>query len=213
MLCSICKETTLSYTHPDFPHAYTYCPSCEMVLLLETFYVDVTREKKQYDFHNNSLENSGYVRMFEDFLDFFWKELTCKAPTVLDFGSGPTPVLAHLMQKRGANVMCYDKFYQQDTAYKSHSFDLITSTEVFEHLDTPKQTLQHLSERLNPQGILAIMTLFHTNSEDFFWKWWYRRDPTHIVFYTPKTFEILAPLCGLKIIKSDDTRIIVLQKG
>jgi hypothetical protein len=44
---------------------------------------------------------------------------------------------------------------------------------------------------LEDNGILAIMTSFLSNIEDFE-NWYYRRDPTHVVFYSEKTFEVIA---------------------
>ena len=35
------------------------------------------------------------------------------------------------------------------------------------------------------------MTCFLTTGEAFD-KWYYRRDPTHVVFYAEKTFEVIA---------------------
>lgn len=212
MLCKICLKHTKLYQNPQFQHLYHYCAHCEAIFLDSTFWVDEQREKKQYDQHNNSLENEGYVQMFENFLDFFWSELTCKAPKVLEFGSGPTPVLRDLLKRRGAKVVCYDKFYHPDDGFKAYTYDLITSTEVFEHLDNPLQTLSLLAEHLNLNGYIALMTLFHDNTAENFWKWWYRRDPTHITFFTPKTLEILANQCGLVLVKTDNKRVALLKK-
>lgn len=212
MNCKICFYHTKIYQHTQFPHRYHYCPTCEGIFLEESFCVDEHREKKQYDQHHNCLENKGYVQMFEDFLDFFWEDITCKEPKVLDFGSGPTPVLKSLLQKRNAHVICYDKFYHPDDAFKLHHYDLITSTEVFEHLNNPLQTLTLLATLLPSGGYIALMTLFHDNSFDNFWKWWYRRDPTHITFYTPKTIEVLAHQCGLESVKHDGKRVVLLKK-
>ncbi len=212
MPCKICLTPTKVMKNCQFDVFYSYCPHCEVIMLDASMRVDGSREKHQYDQHINTLENIGYVQMFEDFLDFFWEELTCNALSALDFGSGPTPVLAHLMQKRGVGVDCYDKFYQPEPIFEGKSYDLITSTEVFEHLFNPLETLRHLSQHLNPKGHIALMTLFHDNSMEHFWQWWYRRDPTHITFYTPKTFEIMATMCDLCIVKTDNKRVMVLKK-
>jgi hypothetical protein len=39
------------------------------------------------------------------------------------------------------------------------------------------------------------MTDFIT-TEDAFDRWYYRRDPTHVVFYSEKTFEVIADQRG-----------------
>lgn len=213
MKCKICKNNTTSFFHPQLKKHYHHCKTCEFISLDDSFIVDVEKEKTQYDNHHNSLENEGYVQMFEDFLNLFWENLTCKAIYALDFGSGPTPVLAELIKKRGANVDIYDKFYQPHTSFATKQYDLITSTEVFEHLSNPKETLMLLQKCLKPNGMIALMTLFHPNDQEHFLTWWYPRDPTHITFYTPKTLTLLGEKCGLHVIKNDGKRVIVFKKS
>jgi 2-polyprenyl-3-methyl-5-hydroxy-6-metoxy-1,4-benzoquinol methylase len=157
------------------------------------------------------MENQGYVQMFENFLDFFWDELTCKE-NALDFGSGPTPVLSEVLKKRHINVDCYDKFYQPAEIFQHKTYDLITSTEVFEHLEAPLETLTDLSTHVKSGGIVALMTLFHANDHRQFLEWWYKRDKTHITFFTPKTIRVMAEKSGFDVIKEDGRRIAVLKK-
>jgi len=211
MNCKICKSNTLRLEDAALKKIYYYCPHCEYISLDPTSILSLTEEKKAYDHHQNSLENEGYVQMFENFLDFFWTEITCKKE-FLDFGSGPTPVLSELLKRRGATVTCYDKFYQPNTPFKQHSYDAITSTEVFEHLKDPLSVLSLFHGILKPQGIVALMTLFHANNQTHFKEWWYKRDPTHITFYTPKTIAIMADICGFEVVKCDERRIIILRK-
>lgn len=211
MTCNICHSDTKSFHDPDLHKTFHHCETCHCIMLDPQHYLCAEKEHALYNNHHNSLENEGYVKMFEDFLDYFWEELTCKAKA-LDFGSGPTPVLAHLLRMRAVDVDCYDKFYQPIRCFEDQTYDLITSTEVFEHLEDPIGTLRFLSQHLKTGGILALMTLFHTNDEALFLKWWYRRDPTHITFYTPYTLEVLAQKCGLEVLKTDGKRIMILKK-
>ncbi len=205
MKCTFCKNNTHL-----FDKKYRYCPKCQMIKLQKRYYINPQKEKKQYDNHNNSFECKGYVEMFENFLDFFWNKLPNKK-TALDFGSGPNPVLAQIVKNRGfLKVDYFDKFYQPEKIYKNNSYDLITSTEVFEHLDDPLEILKLFKSILNKDGIIAVMTLFHTNNEEDFKNWWYKRDPTHITFFTPHTFEALGDACGLRVVDTDYKRVITL---
>ncbi len=210
MKCIICNTQTVSFEDIELKKRFYHCASCESIFLDKKFYVSLNDEKNQYNHHNNSLENDGYVKMFDDFLDFTLNNIYVKS--ALDFGSGPTPVLAELLKRRGLHVEYFDKFYQPKEIYKDKKYDLITSTEVFEHLENPKKILNLLSSHLNPNGVMSLMTLFHSNNQDSFLKWWYRRDPTHITFFTPKTIEIMAKECNLKVLKHDSKRVITLQK-
>lgn len=211
MKCIICDCDTTMFDDPPRQKQYHYCQNCDCINLDTAYYLSLEKENSLYNNHQNSLENQGYVQMFEDFLDYFWNDLTCKDKS-LDFGSGPTPVLSQLLQKRGVHVDYYDKFYQPIKCFENQTYDFITSTEVFEHLDDPLAALRLLAKHLRPKGMLAIMTLFHQNDQAHFLTWWYRRDPTHITFYTPKTLEVLANKCGLDIVRTDGKRIAVLQK-
>lgn len=211
MKCKICDNETDIFDDPQLHKSYFACSKCLCIGLNPSHYLSLEKEQGQYSHHQNSLENQGYVQMFEDFLDYFWNDLPFNQNS-LDFGSGPTPVLAELLSRRNVNVDCYDKFYQPLKCFENKAYDFITSTEVFEHLDDPISTLTLLGQHLRPKGLLAIMTLFHQNDQAHFLTWWYRRDPTHIIFYTPKTLEVLAEKCGFTVIKTDGKRIAVLQK-
>ncbi len=213
MKCKICNNTTSIISKGDNNKIYESCPVCQAIILRKDFIINDTEERAQYENHNNSFESKGYVEMFEKFLDYFWQDLNKNAKNALDFGSGPGPVLAQIMKNRALHVEIYDKFYQPKQIYLDKKYDLITSTEVFEHLQNPLETLIFFKKHLKKDGLIAIMTLFHDNNEENFWKWWYRRDPTHILFYTPKTFEVMADMCGLKIIKCDSRRIVVLTSS
>ncbi|WP_024954875.1 class I SAM-dependent methyltransferase [Sulfurospirillum arcachonense] len=212
MYCTVCNSSVDSFNDPQLDKKFYQCPHCELIFLDKKFYVAPIAEKKQYDNHNNSFEDSGYVQMFENFLNFFWDDIKENTKTALDFGCGPGPVLYELIKRRNVKSDCYDKFYQTQKIYENKKYDLITSTEVFEHLDNPKEVLNFLTTLLNNNGVIALMTLFHTNKQSDFLKWWYRRDPTHITFFTPKCIEIMANECGLNVIKHDNKRIIILQK-
>jgi hypothetical protein len=211
MKCKICNQNTQKFKNISLKKEYYHCINCECIFLDELFFVSPTKEKSQYDQHNNSLEDKGYVKMFEDFLDFFWEDIKDTTHLALDFGSGPGPVLETLIQKRDVSCDIYDKFYQPLKIYENKKYDLITSTEVFEHLKNPKETLEFFKNHLNKNGHIALMTLFHSNDKEEFLNWWYPRDPTHITFFTPKTFEVLASSCGLKVVKTDKKRVILLS--
>ncbi len=210
MKCNICDGNITIIDDLQQNKKYDLCDNCQIIQLEEKYIIHEQKEKAQYENHNNNFQSNGYVKMFEDFLDYFWMNLSKDCVNALEFGSGPGPVLAKILTDKGLSVDCYDKFYQSEKVYVSKKYDIITSTEVFEHLHNPIETLKLFKNHLKKDGIIAIMTLFHNNNTDEFLKWWYRRDPTHITFYTPYSFEVLANMCGLRILKHDNKRIIVL---
>ncbi len=208
--CKICSGP-VSIIHDDqYSHDYYYCKNCEYIFLDECRIIPPDREKKEYSFHENSFENQGYVNMFREFIIKAVRPYSSKIGTALDYGSGPGPVLAGLLRQEGFKTDIYDKYFSPEKVYENKKYDLITSTEVFEHLKDPLAAMNMLKNHLNGGGILAIMTLFHQNDEEHFKEWWYRRDATHISFYTPKTFEHIASLSGMKILMADKKNICVM---
>lgn len=209
--CKICPSKVRPIYDQQYDHNYYCCDNCEFIFLDERKIISPEKEKKEYSFHENSFDNEGYVNMFREFIAKAIRPHKSKIKTALDFGSGPGPVLAGLLRQEGFKVDVYDKYFAPEKVYLNKKYDLITATEVFEHLSDPLTTLKLLKSHLNENGILAIMTLFHQNNDEHFKNWWYRRDSTHISFYTPKTFEYMADLLGMKVLLVDEKNICVLE--
>lgn len=211
MRCPICESTTNSFDHEKLSKTYHACPACEYIFLDPAFYVSQEREHAQYAQHQNSMENQGYVAMFERFIAFF-QVILPNVRTALDFGSGPGPVLCELLKQRGIKTAIYDLYFAPHPSALTHRYDLITSTEVIEHLASPMAVLLELKALLHEGGYLALMTQFHPRNREAFCTWWYPRDPTHIGFFTPKTFEIIGKKLSLKLIACDTKSMVLFQK-
>ena len=149
--------------------------------------------------------------MFEDFIKNAMASEFKKSEKILDFGCGPNPVFAEIRRRKGKMVDYYDPFYHPDSDIFLEKYDLITSTEVFEHIQYPMDTLSKLYRIMTKGSILAIMTKFHTGT-DTFEKWWYRRDVTHISFYNSKTVEMIAQLTSFELIRTDKCSFFILRK-
>ena len=209
--CPLCGTPSPSFTDLQLRCETHHCPNCELIFKNSTCFPTEAQELKKYGEHHNSIENQGYVAMFERFIDFTLAHCGRPVEKVLDFGSGPTPVLAELLRRRGFDVAVYDKHFAPQLPDGTARFDLITSTEVIEHIADPMEALSWMRSRLNPGGTLALMTQFHDNTESFYQKWWYRRDPTHLCFFTPKSFEIAAERLGMKCVVHDATKTVLLS--
>jgi SAM-dependent methyltransferase len=176
-------------------------------------------ERKRYLAHINSPEDKGYVDMFKRFIEEsivpFQGKIKRKKTTALDFGCGPGPVLAGLLKQNGYETDIYDIYFAPEPVYRRRTYDLITCTEVLEHLKDPLKEITELKKHLKPGGIMAAMTLFHPvdgtpGGDKAFNRWWYRRDRTHISFYRPETFKCLANKLNLKILTVNEKNIVVL---
>ena len=101
--------------------------------------------------------------------------------------SGPYEIL----KKDGYLVDLYDPFFYPNKSIFSNKYNFITCTEAAEHFFNPQKEFESMDSILEDNGILAIMTSFLSNIEDFE-NWYYRRDPTHVVFYSQETFKVIA---------------------
>lgn len=71
-------------------------------------------------------------------------------------GCDITPALVGFKQRQfGADSFCHT------TSLPKRKFDVIIAVEVFEHLDTPRETLQALHDLLTDQGIICGTTNFY----------------------------------------------------
>ncbi len=210
--CKICQSDTSVMTDSKKKLSYYRCVSCGFVYLDDKFIVDKESEKEQYDLHNNSFESVGYVEMFEKFIAKAITPYEENIESALEFGCGPGPVLAELLRRKGMEVEQYDLYFYPEKVYEGKQYDLITSTEVFEHLKKPIEMLRMLVKHTNDNGYIILMTKFPPADDKEFLAWWYRRDVTHISFFTPKSFEVMAEKVGLKVLKTIDKNIVVFQK-
>ncbi|MBU1669067.1 class I SAM-dependent methyltransferase [bacterium] len=193
--------------------SYYRCGTCGFVYLDDEAIIDAQSEKKHYELHNNSFECRGYVEMFEKFIDVAVTPYVKNAQTALEFGCGSGPVLAELLRQGGMEVDQYDLYFYPEKVYEEKVYDLITSTEVFEHLKEPLKILTMLTQHLVNGGYLILMTKFPPSDDQEFLNWWYRRDVTHIGFFTAKSFEVMANEIGLlKVVTTIDENIVIFQK-
>lgn len=113
------------------------------------------------------MEDTGYVNMFLDFIQKTIDPFVFPPARILEFGSGPGPVLAELLQRKGFFVSLYDPYYAPSTEVLEKDYDMVTSTEVFEHLKDPQKEMELLQTLIQRGAYLAIMTRFHTGKEQF----------------------------------------------
>lgn len=210
--CKICSSPTRELRDEKKSISYFRCVACDFIALDEACIIDPQSERKHYEKHNNSFACDGYVRMFETFIEEAICPYESRIETALDFGCGRGPVLAELLRQRGMEVDLYDLYFYPDKLYREKSYDLITATEVFEHLSDPMGVVEELAGALNQGGYLIVMTQFPSKSDEAFLDWWYRRDVTHISFFSPRSFAIMASTVGLEVLKQLNDNVVVFHK-
>lgn len=204
--CPLCLNTGVSLFHQDnnkrSQRPYYRCHECALVFVPQAYYLSAAEEKAEYDLHENQLADVGYGR----FLNRLWapyKACFSAQPVssvkLLEFGCGPGPLLAQMMEQDGFKVSLYDHFYYPDTqVLKPAYYHGVSATEVIEHVFEAKKVFERWLSYLAPGGQLAIMTKL-VKDQSAFANWHYKNDLTHVNFYSVETFEWLAKRYGLKL--------------
>lgn len=209
--CKICGGSTVLLEDMQLKLTYALCEKCGFIYKNKDYHLQLNEEHKLYLNHNNNLESEGYVKIFADLIDKQIKPLNISGK-ILDFGSGPGPVLKLLLERVGYQVYDFDPFFNNNSEYLDNKYQLITTTEVAEHFTDPIKEFGHLVSLLEENGYLLVMTKLRKMPIPIFLDWWYRRDETHIAFYTDQSFEILASQFDLKVVYSNHENIVLLQK-
>ena len=186
---------------------YFRCPECDLIFVPDEFHLSPVDEEARYLLHNNTLSNEGYVNMFMEKIKLI-HQYCPGISSVLDYGCGNEHILAELLQREAYECDCYDLYFHP--GFPVRSYDLVISTEVFEHFRNVRNELIKILPLLRTGGFLAIMTSFHDPIEDFE-NWWYHSDPTHICFFSTKTFDWISKQFGFKKIYSNQKNFIILQ--
>ena len=191
MHCLVCssQDITSFETSNDFKQHW-YCNNCEVRFLDPTHYLSSDNEKERYEEHNNVIQDEGYRTFLSKVTNPLEKHLQ-KNDFGLDYGCGHGPALADILKKKGFKMDLYDPYFYPDKTVFKNKYEFITCTEAAEHFYNPLEEFNKMDEILKKGGILAVMTSLFDNSINFE-NWYYRRDPTHVLFYSEKTFHVVA---------------------
>jgi len=207
--CPVCLESQPVPFRQVEGKDYLRCLNCEATIMAPQSRLTAEQEKEIYELHNNDPGDAGYRRFLAKLADPLMACLS-EGARGLDFGCGPGPALAQMFTDAGFDMALYDPFFHPDPSALEARYDFITCTEVAEHLYRPAEVFDQFDALLKPGGWLGIMTCFQTDDARFD-NWYYRRDPTHVMFYRPATFHWLAAHYGwqLEIPRKD---VVLLNK-
>lgn len=210
MPCPLCAYSDTTEYHRDRARPYRHCRQCQLVYVPADYHLSPRAEKAEYDQHRNSITDAGYRKFLQRMAQPLIERLAPNSEG-LDFGCGPGPALADIMQQAGYGMQLYDLYYYPDNSTLNRHYDFITATEVIEHLAQPWQVLQMLWPMLRPGGTLGLMTKLVIDRERFA-SWHYIRDPTHIAFYSRDTMTYLATRLSadIEFVASD---VVLLRKA
>jgi len=214
MECPLCYYPSTKNFFRSEIRDYLLCPQCGLIFVPPRFFLPKDEEVARYLEHQNSLESEGYVNMFQEKIDAVAK-ICPRAKTALDYGCGYEPVLTALLSRAGYRAEGYDANFFPQRGLNS-IYDLVISTETFEHFKEPGKEIKTIRSLLAPAGFMAVMTRQYPEKDGgpdavSFRNWYYQRDPTHICFYSAKTFAWIARSNGFKILYDNGKDFIILQ--
>lgn len=190
MICPICSGTNVFSFQLIGSIEYFRCKACLGLFTDPKSRLCPQEEKERYSLHNNDVEDPEYRKFLSKLYDPLIKKLK-KESRGLDYGCGPGPALASMLREEGFSVDIYDPYFFPDESYRDKEYDFITCTEAAEHFYEPQKEFNKLDQVLSDKGILGVMTNFYEDTINFE-DWYYRKDPTHVVFYTVKTLQCIA---------------------
>ena len=211
--CPLCLSTGASLFHTstqkNLERDYHHCDTCDLIFVPLDFHLDPDAARQRYLTHDNDPDNPDYRR----FLSRLWDELRPRLPQGargLDYGAGPGPALAAMIEEDGFSAALYDPIFHSDESVLARTYDFITCTETVEHFAIPRADFLRLNELLAPGAYLGIMTDILEDIRKFP-DWYYHRDPTHVAFYTRRTFRWIGEWLGLEL-EQPRPRVVLLRK-
>lgn len=188
--CPVCREDRVRLFASVGGCDYLRCEDCQATFLHPDQLPSRAVERHEYGQHRNRPGDPAY-RAFLAQLAAPLLQRLAPARSGLDYGCGPGPALAAMLQEAGHHVTLYDPFFHPQLEALKVRYDFITCTEVVEHFHQPAREFARLATMLKPGGLLAIQTCLQTDDARFA-RWNYRRDPTHVVFYREASFLRIA---------------------
>jgi len=213
MKCAMCGLATEPFpiTTKKSVSMYHRCDHCGFISIASRHHLSPADEKARYLLHKNEESNAGYLGFLRHFLQSALIPYKRQGSLVLDFGSGPSPLLAKIAAIIGYRCDLYDPIFAKTRSWRQRDYDAILLHEVVEHMRHPSAVFSLLTARIKAGGILAIRTRFLPGSIDDFSSWWYRMDPTHVSFFTPACLTEFFSLKGYSLISLQKPDIIIFR--
>ena len=211
--CTICKSTNLTESR-TYVHAYLVkCTNCNFVFTKKKPTIEeLSKHYANYPRYDqlSPITEKRYNELLNQF------ELFRKTNNIIDLGCS-NGLFLECAKKRGWNV--YGTEFSEDsigfckekgiTVFKSNElppellkldFDIVTSFEVIEHINTPNEEIQLVKSLLRNGGAFYFTTPNFNSISRYLLKekWNIIEYPEHLSFFTPKTINYLLKKYGFK---------------
>ena len=183
--CPLCKNSDTKLLTTVQESDYLSCPNCHIVFKDPSHYVSAAQEKERYLEHNNDVTDLRYQSFVSPIVEAVTKDFP-SGSYGLDFGAGTGPVISVMLSKLNYTLELYDPFFHQDNRVLENTYHFIVCCEVMEHFHHPAKEFALLRKMLRKNGALYCMTELLPKDTAFI-DWYYKDDPTHVVFYSEES--------------------------
>ncbi len=197
MQCPLCLVTKNQESLVVEQRQYWACAQCSLVWLDKNAHLEIAAEKSRYLEHQNDIENPVYLN-YLDRLASAIRPLVRPSGKGLDFGCGPTEGMKALLTPQGFVVDSYDPIFFPAHELLKNRYDFVLCSEAAEHFFSPRLEFERLASLLSSGGWLGVSSQL-LRSRAAFPQWSYRRDPTHVCFYSEATVAWIATHLGWEI--------------
>jgi len=197
--CRLCTGTGKTFAECR-KRRYLRCERCGSVFLARRDLPQRDAEQHRYTQHRNTEADAGYMRFLAPLMSAVRQQQSPLRHVGLDFGSGPEPVVARVLQREGFTVQLYDPFFASDASVLVHGrYDFVICCEVMEHFFSPREEWRQLRALLRPPSnssskvyaMTELLTRERAEDAAAFARWGYKNDFTHVFFYTPRALEYI----------------------
>lgn len=182
-------------------HTFFECTDCQTVFRDPRSFLDPQAEKDRYLTHINDVDDLRYQNFVAPIVNAVQANFD-PSTKGLDFGAGTGPVITSLLSQEGYQMALYDPFFHPDRTVLESKYDFIVCCEVIEHFHQPIAEFKLLKKLLKPSGMLFCMTDPLTDKISFK-EWYYKDDPTHVLFYSEVNLEYIAETVGYEKVSCD----------
>ncbi len=216
--CSICDsiDGQVQVSQSQAPiRTYWKCKPCNFIEVDVLEHLTLKDESAFYLHHQNHVDDPRYRRYAgavtaEAIRRFELRGDLGREDKALDFGCGPGPVVASLLNQHGIATDVYDPVFFPD-GMREKAYGLIVACEVVEHFRQPKAEFSKVYELLKPGGWFVVQTE-RLDFVESFEDWYYRKDPTHIAFYSEQAFRRLGHQVGFDQVEIVDRKLVSLRR-
>lgn len=205
--CPLCGQKDSALYFEDKFGVFFHCDECDLIFKEKAGLLPLADEKNRYESHNNDTNDQGYydflTRLTSPMLDYIKK-----GEIGLDFGCGPTISIESVFLTQKIRCDSFDPIFFNNEEFLSNKYNFLTCSEAIEHMYDVGKEIKKMISLINHNGLFGIMTNPHRGEKDHFEKWWYKKDPTHVRFFSLKTFEWLALKDGLTLLFQKDSVFI-----